>query len=106
MRILWKIKGNLLMVTGAEKPEALSHFHSKKGVIDGKWHQMAVATRTKSTSIYIDAVLDVEGPVAEGCNLTSESSVFIGASVRVGKKTARHFLGLIDEVSIYNRALA
>ena len=84
IRILWKIKGNLLMVTLAEKPKAISHFHSKKGVVDGKWHHMAVvATRAKSTGIYIDGVLEIEGPASEDCDLTSESPLFIGASVRV-----------------------
>ena len=32
---------------------------------------------------YLHGVLDVEGPASEDCDLTSESPLFIGASVRV-----------------------
>ena len=102
-RILWKIKGKLVLVTlanekaGGPKPD----FTSNKGVIDGKWHHVVlVGERSKSTRIYIDGVLDVEGPASKSCDVTTESPLFIGASVRVGKKTRRHFLGLIDEVGI------
>ena len=37
--------------------------------------------------------------------LTTESPLFIGASVRIGKNTRRYFEGLIDEVGIYNKVL-
>jgi len=108
-RILWKIKGKLVLVTlaneiaGGPKPD----FTSKKEVVDGKWHHVVlIGERSKSTRIYIDGILDVEGPASKGCDVTTESPLFIGASVRVGKKTRRHFLGLIDEVGIYNRVLS
>ena len=82
---------------GGPKPD----FTSKKEVVDGKWHHVVlVAERSKFTCIYID------GEASKGCDVTTESPLFIGASVRVGKKTRRHFLGLIDEVGIYNRALS
>ena len=108
-RILWKIKNKLVLVTMANEPGGgpKPDFTSQKEVVDGKWHHVVlVAERSKSTRIYIDGILDVEGPASKGCDVTTESPLFIGASVRVGKKTRRHFLGLIDEVGIYNRALS
>jgi len=108
-RILWKIKNKLVLVTMANEPGGgpKPDFTSKKEVVDGKWHHVVlVGERSKSTRIYIDGILDVEGPASKGCDVTTESPLFIGASVRVGKKTRRHFLGLIDEVGIYNRVLS
>lgn len=79
---------------------------SKAEVVDGKWHHVVfVADRVKATRLYIDGVLDVEGKASKGTDVTTESPLFIGASVRVGKETRRYFEGLIDEVGIYNRAL-
>ncbi len=107
-RILWKIIGTQVNVTIANEagggPKLV--LASAKGVVDGKWHHVLfVSDRSDTTRIYIDGKLDAEGGETEGTDITTESPLFIGASVRIGKTTRRYFEGLIDEVGIYNRVL-
>ena len=107
-RILWKIKGTQVLVTIANEAGAgpKINFASIMDVVDGKWHQViVVADRSDATYIYIDSKLDAEGGASEGTDITTESHMFIGASVRIGDATRRYFQGLIDEVGIYNRTL-
>ena len=107
-RILWKIVGTQLQVTianeGGGGPKI--DFNSVGEVVDGNWHHVLfVADRSDATRIYIDGKLDAEGGPSEGTDVSTESPLFIGASVRIGKTTRRYFEGLIDEVGIYNRVL-
>ena len=107
-RILWKIIATNLNVTIANEagggPKLV--LASTNGVVDGKWHHVLfVSDRSGMTRIYIDGELDSEGGETKGTDITTESPLFIGASVRIGKITRRYFEGLIDELGIYNRAL-
>ncbi len=107
-RILWKILTTQIQVTianeGGGGPKI--DFNSVSDVVDGNWHHLLfVADRSDTTQIYIDGKLDAEGGPSEGTDVTTESPLFIGASVRIGKTTRRYFQGLIDEVGIYNRVL-
>lgn len=107
-RILWKIVGTKIQVTianeGGGGPKI--DFNSVSDVVDGNWHHVIfVADRSDATRIYIDGKLDAEGGPSEGTDVTTESPLFIGASVRIGKNTRRYFEGLIDEIGIYNRVL-
>ena len=107
-RILWKIVGTKIQVTianeGGGGPKI--DFNSVSDVVDGNWHHVIfVADRSDWTRIYIDGELDAEGGPSEGTDVTTESPLFIGASVRIGKNTRRYFEGLIDEIGIYNRVL-
>lgn len=107
-RILWKIVGTKIQVTIANEAGGgpKIDFNSTSDVVDGKWyHVLFVADRSDSTLIYIDGELDAEGGASEGTDVTTESALFIGASVRIGNTTRRYFEGLIDEVGIYNRVL-
>lgn len=107
-RILWKIITTQLNVTIANEagggPKLV--LASTNDVVDGKWHHVLfVSDRSDTTRIYIDSKLDAEGGVTQGTDITTESPLFIGASVRIGETTRRYFEGLIDEVAIYNRVL-
>lgn len=107
-RILWKIATTQLSVTIANEAGAGPKvvFSSDKEVVDGKWHHVLfVADRSDTTRIYIDGKLDAEDGESKGTDITTESPLFIGASVRIGEATRRYFEGLIDEVGIYDRAL-
>ena len=107
-RILWKILATQLQVTIANEAGGgpKIDFNSVSDVVDGNWHHVVfVSDRSDTTCIYIDGKLDAEGGPSEGTDITTESPLFIGASVRIGKTTRRYFEGLIDEVGIYNRAL-
>ncbi len=107
-RILWKIITTQVNVTIANEAGASPKLvlASAKEVVDGKWHHVLfVSDRSEATRIYIDGQLDAEGGETEGTDITTESRMYIGASVRIGEVTRRYFEGLIDEVGIYNRAL-
>ncbi|MYG00383.1 LamG domain-containing protein [Candidatus Poribacteria bacterium] len=107
-RILWKIVQTKIQVTIANEAGGgpKIDFNSVSDIVDGNWHHVVfVADRSDSTRIYIDGELDAEGGASEGTDVTTESPLFIGASVRIGKTTRRYFEGLIDEVGIYDRVL-
>lgn len=107
-RILWKIVATQLQVTIANEGGAgpKIDFNSVSDIVDGNWHHVVfVSDRSDTTHIYIDGILDAEAGPSEGTDITTESHLFIGASIRVGNTTRRYFEGLIDEVGIYNRVL-
>ncbi len=107
-RFLLKIVGTKIQATIANEGEGgpKIDFNSVSDVVDGKWHHVLfVADRSDYTHIYIDGELDAESGLSEGTDITTESPLFIGASVRIGKTTRRYFEGSIDEVGIYNRVL-
>ncbi len=107
-RILWKIVQTKIQVTIANEAGGgpKIDFNSTSDIVDGNWHHVVfVADRSDSTLIYIDGELDAEGGPSEGTDVTTESPLYIGASVRIGETTRRYFEGLIDEVGIYNRVL-
>ena len=107
-RILWKIITTQVNVTVANEAGAGPKLvlASAKEVVDGKWHHVLfVSDRSDATRIYIDGKLDAEGGETKGTDITTESRMYIGASVRIGEITRRYFEGLIDEVGIYDREL-
>ena len=105
-RILWKIIGTHVSVTIEDAKNAGIHFQSDGEVTDGKWHHVLfICDRSDATRIYIDGKLDGEGGKSKDTDVTTESRMYIGASVRIGEATRRHFEGLIDEVGIYDRTL-
>ena len=106
-RILWKINTTKVSVTISHIQDGpTSHFLGGKDVTDGKWHHVLfVADRSDPTRLYINGKFDAEGQESDDIDITTESRMYIGASVRIGETTRRYFEGLIDEVGIYDRAL-
>jgi hypothetical protein len=105
-RILWKIIGTHVAVTIEDAKNAGIHFLSDGEVTDGKWHHVLfICDRSDAAHLYIDGKLDGEGGKSKDTDVTTESRMYIGASVRIGETTRRYFEGLIDELGIYDRAL-
>jgi len=107
-RILFKIMGEQVYITLANEPGGgpKPDFSSITPVVDGEWHYVAlVVDRHNATMIYVDGVLDAEGMAAEDTDVNTESPLHIGKSHQDGNDARRFFKGIIDEVSIYNRAL-
>ena len=77
-------------------------------VADGQWHHVAVTWSDDGTpdiadaKLYVDGQLDTGGS-SSGCsiNTASEDDVCIGKSIH-----DKPFLGLIDDVRIYARAMS
>jgi hypothetical protein len=82
-----------------------------RNVNDGQWHHVAAVYDGTSMFLYVDGTLDVSQP-ATGLIDQNNDPVCIGANAkayvpRCGcNKSGYFFNGLIDEVSLYNRALA
>jgi hypothetical protein len=72
-----------------------------KNVNDGQWHHVAGVYDGTNKFLYVDGTLDVSAP-ATGSIAQNNYPVCIGENA---EQTGRIWNGLIDEVSIYNRAL-
>ena len=77
----------------------------------GTWHSVAGVFNNGSLDIYVNGVLDNGVVTGENqgtfINTNAYNFVWIGALVRSDQSfDSQHFQGLIDEVAIFNRALA
>ena len=75
--------------------------YGSRNVRDGQWHHVAGVYDGTNMSLYVDGTLDVSR-AATGSISQNSSPVYIGGNVAM---TGYIFDGLIDEASIYNRAL-
>jgi len=77
-----------------------------RNIMDGQWHHVAAVYDGSTKYIYVDGTLDVSAP-ATGSIATNSFPVCIGENAEILAKglADRHFNGIIDEVSVYKRAL-
>ncbi|MCC7373486.1 MAG: chitobiase/beta-hexosaminidase C-terminal domain-containing protein [Verrucomicrobiales bacterium] len=68
---------------------------------DGEWHHVAVAQQGLAAVFFIDGKFEVSGDITSYFPFTPEIITTGGAHRRYGT-----FLGALDEIGIYNRALA
>jgi len=88
-------------------------FRGASTVNDGEWHHVALAVDTGAnmtppgTRIFVDGLQDAEGADTVNAqniwNISADVDMAIGARVTAGD---RFFVGLIDDVRIYDRALS
>jgi hypothetical protein len=98
-----------LQVTAGAKTVAFSatgvsphaDLYGSRNVYDGQWHHVAAVYDGTNMFLYVDGALDVSQP-ATGTISQNSSPVCIG---QTAQSTGYFFKGLIDEASIYNRAL-
>jgi hypothetical protein len=78
-------------------------------ITDGQWHHVAVTVQASATISYPDVILYVDG--IDDTRVTTDPDAFnltADQDVRIGSRPAsndRFFMGLIDDVRIYDRAL-
>jgi len=72
-------------------------------VNDGNWHFIAITDNSGTKNIYVDGNLDTT--TTGWPNVSVGNQFWIGGTADTGDGVAK-FNGLIDEVSIYNRALS
>jgi hypothetical protein len=82
--------------------------YGTRNVNDGQWHHVAAVYDGTNMFLYVDCTLDVSQP-ATGSIAQNNIPVCLGANAQAwtgsGVGTGYFFNGLIDEASIYNRAL-
>src|SRR6266511_4206317 len=81
----------------------ISGVNSTNAIRDTSWHHVAVTKSSGSVTFYVDGVAEVAPQYDPGFYFTSSAQ--IGARQWDGTRPIASFLGLIDEVSVYNRAL-
>jgi len=75
--------------------------YGSRNVYDGQWHHVAGVYNGTNMYLYVDGTLDVSQP-ATGSIAQNSYPMCIGKNAW---GTGYYFNGLVDEVSIYNRAL-
>ena len=78
-------------------------YSGQKNVRDGIWHHIAIVYNNGSVTAYIDGKIDI-GPHSHSSTFSSNDKVTIGAEWDSGGLSG-YFIGIIDEVRIYNQAL-
>jgi hypothetical protein len=82
---------------------SVSTLTGNANVNDGNWHHITATFAASEMSLYVDGALDNQQPTGAWFVETSDP-LEIGADS--GVPSGYYFNGLIDEVSIYNRALS
>ena len=83
--------------------------HSTSKTNDDRWHFVAGQREGTSIKIYIDGRLEATEPVEAGYDLsgTTQHNAYIGAITDHSKGSLyKLFVGLIDDVRVYGRALS
>jgi gliding motility-associated-like protein len=78
---------------------------SKTKVNDGNWHQVSFVRKGNDLNVYIDGKLDT---VKLGTMIINSDNSFVlkfGTGVCVGLDGTKFFLGQLDDIKIYKRAL-
>lgn len=97
---------NGLIVFSLSDGTGVATINGLTNVADGAWHHVAiVAVRAGVATIYVDGLFDNDGPISGVGNIDNTELVNLGAAVLNGAPTS-HFTGAIDEVRIWNTALA
>jgi hypothetical protein len=78
--------------------------YGSRNVNDGQWHHVAAVYDGINLSLYVDGALDASKP-ASGSISRNRDPVCVGYIGNTGLPGNYHFDGLINEASIYNRAL-
>jgi hypothetical protein len=110
---LFLFNGRLAFQLADAVGTGITNYISNASVNDGNWHHVAVTVQRTGGSPSL--ILYVDGMPAPGGtftnprtgNLTNTAQLWIGRRIPVpGAQAARYFIGDIDEVELFNRALS
>jgi uncharacterized repeat protein (TIGR02543 family) len=79
---------------------------SARQVNDGVFHHVALVRKGTSATFYIDGILDSTASSSGITHIRNSVDLVAGRSVCVGIDGTANFTGQLDEISVYNRALA
>ncbi|MBI3853733.1 MAG: DUF642 domain-containing protein, partial [Verrucomicrobia bacterium] len=78
---------------------------SNRSVNDGVFHHIAVVRHTTTISMYIDGVLDYTNSTPGITILNNSANLLAGSGPCIGVDGTQPYTGLLDDISIYSRAL-
>jgi Tol biopolymer transport system component len=81
-------------------------FPSNRSVNDGAFHHIAVVRQGAVVRLYIDGVLDSSATGTGVANVSNSANLTVGSGACVGVDGTEFFTGQLDELDIFNRALA
>ncbi len=100
----WRLQGTSLTNTINFAANGLStDLSSSRNVNDGLWHHVAAVYDGTNIYLYVDGTLDASKP-ATGSIVQNSFPVCLGANPDA--PLLYYFNGMLDEVSLYNRALS
>lgn len=103
----WGLEGTRLAktVTFIVSGSSSSLLNGSRNVNDGQWHHVAAVYDGASMFLYVDGTLDVSQS-ATGLIAQNSYPMCLGVNAQGTHGTPMYFFnGLVDEVSLYNRAL-
>jgi hypothetical protein len=106
----WALLGNadgtvsFLFGLGGGDPSNLVAVTTTSGVLDGSWHHVAGVFDGTALEVYLDGVME-DGTAFEGTPANNARGFSIGSSWG-GGTPVRYFRGIVDEVDVFDRALA
>jgi PKD repeat protein len=79
--------------------------NSSAGVSDNEWHHVVCVRKGATSSIYVDGSLVLARDAANIKEVSSAQPFNIGAQAASGGAHSNFYIGLIDELILYNKAL-
>lgn len=95
--VLFEVSGSETYAPFVTAPVSLS---------DGNWHQIAVSREGTTLRCFVDSVESLETNAAVIDNVQNSAPLQIGLSSCTGMDGTPKFVGAIDEMRVYNRALS
>lgn len=79
---------------------------NKDAVVDNQWHSVAIKVAQDTVVAYVDGLKISETPAYESGVWDNSTPIAIGGFIENACSENHNFVGLIDEVRIYNKALS
>ena len=95
------VRGDLWQVT----PEISATAQTSPGFDDGKWHHYALRRDGLELSAFVDGIFEDTASSTQTINMDNNAPLVAGKSVCENTDGTAPFLGQLDEIQLYGRAL-
>ena len=107
---MWEVRcepgGQISFIIAGLHPDFKSlHLPSRGIAADDKWHHVVITRNGRKVSIYLDGKPDVDEETEVVYNTSNDAPLRLGTGVCAGQAGTTHFIGQLDELRVFNRAL-